>query len=59
MKVKVSVREVWEHLIEIEVEDNASDEKILEAANDFIETSDEGEDSYVYCLEPEEWVIYR
>jgi hypothetical protein len=59
MKIKVGVREAWERLVEIEVDYNASNEEILKAASDFIEFSDEGETNYAYCLEPDEWVIYR
>jgi len=59
MKISVGVKEVWEHLVEVEVPDNANDKQILEAANDFISSSDMGETEYDYTLDPTEWVVYR
>jgi len=59
MKRKVGVKEVWEHTIEVEVPEDASDGQILDAANDYIAENGEGEDEYDYTLGSETWVIYN
>jgi hypothetical protein len=57
MKVSVTVKEVWDHIIEVEVPDNATKEQILEAANVFISKGDEGRQEYSYTLEPDMWTV--
>jgi hypothetical protein len=59
MKIKVGIKEVWEHTVEVEVPDGATDSEIFDAANDFIADSDEGEDEYDYTLDENKWVIYK
>ena len=50
-KYKVTVREVWSNVVEVEAE--SPDEAIAKVAEDI----EEGQTSYEYTLEPDEWTV--
>ena len=56
-KFTVDVKEVWCHIVEVEVPANATKEEILAAANEQIAEGDEGNTEYSHTLDPENWNV--
>ena len=56
-KFTVDVKEVWCHVVNVELPANATKDQILEAANKKIEAGDDGSTEYDYTLDPENWTV--
>jgi hypothetical protein len=57
MKVTVEVKEVWNHVVEVEIKGEFTREKAIEAANELIAAGDEGATEYNYTLDPDQWNV--
>ncbi len=56
-KFTVDVKEVWCHVVNVELPADATKDQILEAANKKIEAGDDGSIEYDYTLAPENWTV--
>lgn len=56
-KFTVDVKEVWCHVVNVELPANATKAQILDAATEKIDAGDEGKTEYDYTLNPDKWTV--
>lgn len=53
----VDVKEVWDHSVTVHLPADATRQQIVDAANEAIEESGDGDTEYSHTLDPDQWTI--
>ncbi len=56
-KFTVDVKEVWSHIITVELPADATKDRVLEAANQKIAEGDDGSTEYSHTLDQDAWTV--